>query len=566
MSRPARVRLTTAWLQLLLVGSLACIVLILAEALRAARSSQQVAEHALQDYADFAAFVYGEHLTTRIREAVGELLGPVNHGEGLHENPRIPDAREAGHAIAMNAECNCHIPRHGPVPKRFAGFTLGSDTLAVGVNLARPNTRGWLSDYVPGVTAEVPALVLPPDEARWVNRLLTEMARSPRPDWGYHFTIARYESESRVFASRNMATAWGDTIVYAVEYTARALDSIFAVVLTSSQLLPPTLVSGRANAELVDLEIADAEGRPLFSSRPGARWELDAHHTIPASYGGLRIRAQLRPELAQQLLIGGLPRSRVPMLLVILVLAAGLAFLAASQLRREVRFAGERATFVANVSHELRTPLSQVRLVLDTLKLGRATDAETREQALGMADREVLRLQHLVEGVLRFTRGPRRDESPRVRVDVAREARAVAAEFAPLAAPRDIRIDVTGEAGAEARLQNGALRQVLLNLLDNAVKYGREHSIVNLHVTRRPGGGAVIAVTDSGPGVPQSERERIWRPFERGSVARQRAAGGSGIGLTIVREIVAEHDGRVWVEDAPGGGARFVVDLPDVER
>ncbi|HSA56181.1 MAG TPA: HAMP domain-containing sensor histidine kinase [Gemmatimonadaceae bacterium] len=563
MARPARVRLTTAWLQILLVGGLACVVLILAEAFRAARSSQQVAEHALQDYADFASFVYGQHLTTRLREAVGELLGPVNHGDGLHRGD-VPSAQVLGHYLREDPECACHVPRYGPLPANFLGFALGTDTLGVGVNLAAPGSRGWLAGPLDDAPPRVSVRVYPPDEARWINGLLTKVARAPRSDWGYNVVVTRQGSTPRIFAIRDMPTYRGDTIVYGVEYAPRALDSLLRGVLATSPLLPPSLVSGRANRELVDIEVSDALGSPLFSSRSNTRWELDAQSVIPASYGGLRIRAQLRPELAQALLIGGVPRSRVPLLLAILVLAVGLSLLAASQLRREARFAGERATFVANVSHELRTPLSQVRLVLDTLRLGRATDAGTREQALGTADREVLRLQHLVEGVLRFTRGPRPDDAPRVRVDAAREARAVATEFAPLAAPRGIRIDVAGDEGTEIDLQHGALRQVLLNLLDNAVKYGRDHSVVSVEVRRRPGGGALISVTDTGPGVPDAERDRIWRPFERGSVARQRAAGGSGIGLTIVREIVEEHEGRAWVEGGPGGGARFVIDLPNL--
>jgi signal transduction histidine kinase len=123
--------------------------------------------------------------------------------------------------------------------------------------------------------------------------------------------------------------------------------------------------------------------------------------------------------MAEAILIGGVPESRVPILLVILVLAIGLTTVAAVQLRREVRFAAERAGFVANVSHELRTPLSQIRLVLDTLKLGRIDEPAARNQALQVADREALRLQHLVEGVLRFTRGTRPNETPRVATDAA---------------------------------------------------------------------------------------------------------------------------------------------------
>jgi signal transduction histidine kinase len=94
------------------------------------------------------------------------------------------------------------------------------------------------------------------------------------------------------------------------------------------------------------------------------------------------------------------------------------------------------------------------------------------------------------------------------------------------------------------------------------VKYGGDRSTVTVEVAAREEGGARVAVSDTGPGVPPADRERIWRPFERGAAARAHAVGGSGIGLTIVRQIAEEHGGRAWVEQAPGGGARFVVDLP----
>jgi signal transduction histidine kinase len=240
-----------------------------------------------------------------------------------------------------------------------------------------------------------------------------------------------------------------------------------------------------------------------------------------------------------------------------------LTVLAAVQLRREVRFAAERAGFVANVSHELRTPLSQIRLVLDTLKLGRGDDPATRAQALNVADREALRLQHLVEGVLRFTRGARPDDSPRVEMDAAQEAKSVIEEFAPLASPHGMTITLDASGPVMVRLQRGALRQTLLNLLDNAMKYGGDGTRVRVAVEPMAAGGARLSVVDNGPGVPAKERDRIWRPFERGGAARMRAAGGSGIGLTIVREIAEEHGGRAWVEQASAGGARFVVELPD---
>jgi signal transduction histidine kinase len=148
-------------------------------------------------------------------------------------------------------------------------------------------------------------------------------------------------------------------------------------------------------------------------------------------------------------------------------------------------------------------------------------------------------------------------------MDAAQEVKAVIAEFAPLAAPHGMTVTVEAPYPVMVRLQRGALRQVLLNLLDNAMKYGGDGTEVRVEVCAMAMGGVRVCVDDNGPGVPPKERERIWRPFERGGVARTRAAGGSGIGLTIVREIAEEHGGRAWVDAAPGHGARFVVELPD---
>jgi signal transduction histidine kinase len=100
---------------------------------------------------------------------------------------------------------------------------------------------------------------------------------------------------------------------------------------------------------------------------------------------------------------------------------------------------------------------------------------------------------------------------------------------------------------------------VLLNLLDNAVKYGPTEQTVRVSLGQQ-GQDVVLSVEDQGPGVPAREREQIWSPFMRGAAARSK--GGSGIGLTIVREIVEQHGGRCWVEPASASGARFVVTLP----
>ncbi|MEO7998685.1 MAG: HAMP domain-containing sensor histidine kinase, partial [Gemmatimonadaceae bacterium] len=491
------------------------------------------------------------------------LLSPVNHGESVHTDEHTPDVTSIGHYIKWNAACLCHRPRKGPLPLRYVGFTLGSDTVKFGPNFSSQPKLGFLADAPEGIPVQV-ELRPDPDETLWINQLLSKIARrTPSSGWGYDVTIARRDTTLRIFATRSMPMANGDTAIYAAEYTGAAIDSLLGAVLTARDLLPPSLVSQRNNVDVMDLEVTDVTGAVLYRTASTTKWEDDATTSLPESYGGLQIRTQLRPAQAGALLIGGVPASRVPVLLVMLVLTATLCVFAAVQLRREARFATERSNFVANVSHELRTPLTQVRLVLDTLRLGRGGSEQSRDHAFKVADREVLRLQHLVEAVLRFARGPRRNKSPRVVTDAFAEAELVANEFQPLASPRNIVVSVTGDEHASVSLQNGALRQILLNLLDNAVKYGRDDSTVSVDLKNRTNGGVVLSVSDSGPGVPASDRSKIFRAFERGAAARERAVGGSGIGLTIVAEIAAEHGGRAWVETAASGGARFVVELPE---
>ena len=547
---------------MLLVAGLACIILALREAERSIRSNQSFAEQALRGYSSFAAWSFEEHFSEAVRVATQEVLGTVNM---FHQSPPIPPASGPAHALPWSAECSCHAPRFGPLPVAYVGFALGSDTIDVAYNEAPAGMPGWLVDKPMALTRENlprPAPALSPAQRRWMLGELTRLARAPVPRWGYHFLIARDGDSTLAFALTRMPTSWGDTIVYAVQYSERSVDSVLAATFDDRDLVPGAIAVEGSNREILDAQVRDASGHVLFSSGDQDHWILDAAATLPASYGGLAIRMQIKPELAGSLLIGGLPRSRLPLLLALLALATGLTAIAVMQLRREARFASDRSAFIASASHELRTPLAQIRLVVDMLRLDREKDPVRREASLALVDREVTRLQHLVDTVLRFTRGNTRPSSAHEPTDVIAETRSVVAEFAPLARPRGVCIDVHATSAPTVPLQGGAVRQVLLNLLDNAVKYGPERQTIAVHVEAIGDHGARIAVRDAGPGVADAERERIWQPFERGSAAGARAAGGSGIGLTVVREIAERHGGRAWVERNAPAGAAFIVEFP----
>jgi signal transduction histidine kinase len=133
--------------------------------------------------------------------------------------------------------------------------------------------------------------------------------------------------------------------------------------------------------------------------------------------------------------------------------------------------------------------------------------------------------------------------------------------FAPLARARRMTIATKLDASAVVLVDRDALRQVLLNLLDNAAKYGPSGQTITVG-SEISGDHARVWVEDQGPGIPHEDRHRVWEPYVRLNREAESTTGGSGIGLSVVRELVTMHGGRTRAESAPGGGARLVIELP----
>jgi signal transduction histidine kinase len=221
-----------------------------------------------------------------------------------------------------------------------------------------------------------------------------------------------------------------------------------------------------------------------------------------------------------------------------------------------------RDDFVSGVSHELRTPLAQIRLLADLLRMGKVP-AEDKERSLRIIDKEARRLSFLVDSILSFTQSQPGQLSP-VSTDVAAEITEIISGFEPLAQARGVQLTTRLERGIMADVDRGVLRQVLLNLLDNAVRYGPPRQNVTITTTSARGTWT-LEVADEGPGIPPDESERIFAPYYRMKRDAGGAVGGTGIGLAVVRRLVQQHRGRVHVAPAHGEGAigaRFVVALP----
>jgi two-component system phosphate regulon sensor histidine kinase PhoR len=274
------------------------------------------------------------------------------------------------------------------------------------------------------------------------------------------------------------------------------------------------------------------------------------------------MRVSLNKAFAPMLVVGGLPDSRLPILVALFVLAAGLLTVAVMQLRRQQQLARLRTEFVSGVSHELRTPLAQIRWFAELLHLGKLRTDDERERSAGIIDQEARRLTYLVENVLNFSRAEKGTNrvSPEP-AEIDREIQESLDLFAPLARARGMTIRASLGINAMMRVDRNALRQILLNLLDNAAKYGPAGQAITVG-SQIVGDRARIWVEDEGPGIPRDDRVRVWEPYVRLNRDAESSTGGSGIGLSVVRELVLLHGGRTRVESSPGGGARIVVELP----
>ena len=545
-----------------LLASIGLTALAVVDAQRAVRSQQAVTQRALREYATFAAWSYAQHLNEVLTQLLRESLGAVNHGDDMHTSPRVPTARELAHYLPWDVICQCHRARSGPNPSTFFALKIGDERLDVGLNTHSDPMHGWEVDRpMPEPLAMGFAGGYSRAEKKWlVDTLTRRIRRAGQPDHGYTLVVGETAEGPLLAAYTLMPTSWGDTMVYGARYSTKALSGMLSDVLDGNGLLPSTFTAGRRNRDVLAIRVRDRGGNTIFDSAPGLTSPLEAHIDLPGRAGALGIDAIIRPEVAGSLIIGGEAPSRLPILLGVLGLAAALAVVAVAQLRREGDLARLRADFVSSVSHELRTPLAQIKLYVETLRLGRVkTDAE-RDWSLGHIDRETTRLHYLVENVLRFSRHGRADATSAIPQNIGEEVERVVDDFRPLAASRRARIVTHIDARPTLAMRPEALRHLLLNLLDNAVKYGPNEQTVRVSLAQRDG-EVLLSVADEGPGVPAREREAIWTPFARGTAAK--AKGGSGIGLTIVRDVVDQHGGRCWVEPAsPAGGARFVVALP----
>ena len=225
-----------------------------------------------------------------------------------------------------------------------------------------------------------------------------------------------------------------------------------------------------------------------------------------------------------------------------------------------------REDFVANVSHELRTPLSLIKGYVETLLDGARNDPAIAERFLKIIERNTQRLDLLIQDLLIISAL----ESGRMKLDLQPVAlyplvEKIFADLQSRAESKGVKL-VIDLPELTAQADPHRLEQVLANLVDNAIKYGRPQGTVTVNGRATDEGELEISVQDDGPGIPIEALDRVFERFYRVDKARSRDQGGTGLGLSIVKHIIHNHGGHVWAKSEPGKGATFFFTLPKSQR
>jgi two-component system phosphate regulon sensor histidine kinase PhoR len=222
-----------------------------------------------------------------------------------------------------------------------------------------------------------------------------------------------------------------------------------------------------------------------------------------------------------------------------------------------------RVDFIANASHELRTPLATLLGFIETLQGPAREDRAARERFLGIMHDQGQRMSRLVDDLLSLSRIEQRaHQTPSDPVDLATILREIIDSLSVLAGERGVEVVI--DKAITPLLVSGdrdELLRLVENLVENAIKYGRDGKRVELALSLR-NGSAELAVRDFGPGIAPEHIPRLTERFYRVDVGASREAGGTGLGLAIVKHIVLRHRGRLIIESALGEGAVFRVSLP----
>jgi signal transduction histidine kinase len=386
-----------------------------------------------------------------------------------------------------------------------------------------------------------------------------DAAREPTPHHAsVHFAVPASLAGRGVVTIVRPGASGAPIAVYGLVGNAHEIARVIFSIVTSAR-------PDGSNEQTLTLDSTSVEVKAIGAASP-TFGSLDDAHSFRATSSpagalqGLSVTTALtRAQAIHSLFLS----QRELWHLGLLTLATILAIMfAIGSSRREVLLARTRSDFIAGVSHDLRMPLAQILIASETLTLRREKDERERNRLSSSIVRETRRLMSIVDNVLLFSRSGAVAMKPRL------EPLSIRTLFDDVIDAVNLAVDDAGQT-IEADDQSLAilgdrqlLRQALVNLVDNALKYGKPRQRIRLVAEEGKSATVRLAVEDEGPGVPESERGRIFEPYQRLARDQTSERTGTGLGLAVVRHIAQVCGGRVWLDETYKNGTRAVIELP----
>lgn len=405
----------------------------------------------------------------------------------------------------------------------------------------------------------VSAASVPAFDAALIETIRERHRTLIQPSQTFSFEVVSPSTEPRLLLYNWRDRAPRQPLLFGFVAEPSSLGSeVFEIARRSVALPTREAAPNTTGANPLSARITDRGDHPLWESSPQHAGTYSVRRPFFRPTGSLVATVSLEPATASSLISGGLPRSPLPLLLAIVAGSTLFAGLGLLLLRRADQLQRMQQELTARITHELRTPLTQILLYGESLHLNRLPSPERRQHALLVILRETRHLIHLIDNALIFARAGRSSVglAPEP-LALARLVEEVADGMAPLFNAQDANLELDLDREATAEADPTALRQVVRNLLDNALRHGGRGKTLRVAIVRRET-TVELTIDDEGPGIPVDERERVLQPFVRLSSR----GTGSGLGLAIVKQLVELMRGGISFEDAPGGGCRARVRLP----
>lgn len=509
-------------------------------ALAADRSARLTTDRSLEHLATVAAWEMSRHLSADL-----DAAGRISTVPAARLNGRLVGDPPTAEQLFNSPSLNCNCPR-------LVALGYLESKIRAPSRLVRLTGNGWAAGDTALLDSLMDAVV-----ARRLGTTGSTVANEHHEGLEVHM-LAGHAEQSRLLFTQPVHSQDGRlAAVYGVLISPASADSFFAASITRASLLPESITERIPPDSLLQISILTRDSTTVFRTRTAAALTDHAGRNVVGPVApGIAVEARMLSP-ATVIMAGLLPdRATAPILLFlvtgILIIAIGWVFM------RRVQLDAMRAEFLAGVAHEFHTPLALISAYAETP----AQDERERSRFMALIVRESQRLSHLVDNVQRVVSSARRPTTVLQTVSLTSTVADALAAFETLATAHGNTIVSEVQPNVDVRGDVAGIRNALFNVLDNAVRYGGAGQPIHVSLVRA-GVEAEVIVDDEGPGIPKKDRERVFERYVRlTSAFGPEAAAGSGIGLSIVHEIMTFHGGRVGIESAPGGGARVRLTWP----